>query len=119
MEIEDLEQIKHYLKSLQKVVAFGADFKFLNNYLIKKNKIDDIYVCILSLLPKSFKTAINIGKFEKVASVVYYKVLFNSIKGKFILNNNVYLVNYEKAVSSINGLMNNLEKDIEFIEKNL
>jgi putative effector of murein hydrolase len=119
MEIEDLEQIKHYLKSLQKVVTYGADFKLFTNYLIKKNKIDDTYVCFLSLLPKSFKTAINIKKFEKVPSIVYYKILFDSIKGKFILNNGVYLVNYEKAVNCINGLINNLAKDIEFIEKNL
>ena len=119
MDLEVLEQLKHHLKSLQKVIMFGADFNLFGSYLIKKNKIDDVYVCFLSLLPKNFQRALNVTRFAKVPSVVYYKMLFDSIKGKFFLNNSVYLVNSEKALNCIQGLIKNMEKDFDYIEKNL
>jgi len=119
MDREVLEQIKHHLTNLQKVITFGATFKFFEIYLIKKNKIDDIYVCLLSLLPKSFKTALNIQKFEEVPSVICYKMLFNSIKGKFPLDKNLYVVQHKTAIKSIQDLIQSMEKDFEHIEKNL
>ena len=98
---------------------FGADFNFFGNSLIKKNKIDDVYVCFLSLLPRSFQTALNISKFAKTPSIVYYKMLFDSIKGRFILNDGVYLVKSQQAIDCIQGLMKNMENDFEYVEKNL
>lgn len=114
---EEILHIKEYLKKLQKVITYEYDFSLMNNKLIKKNKIDDTFVCLLSVLPQSFKRALNVKNFEKVPSVVFYKKMFNSIKGKFILNNNVYSVNYNDAIDSICRLLENIEKDLNQIEQ--
>ena len=119
MDAETLEQLKHYLKKLEKTIMYNYDFKLFGNCLIKKNKIDDVYVCILSFLPKNFKTALNISKFANNTSIVCYKILFNSLKGKFMLSNDYYLVKYKEAIYGIQGLITSIDKDFDYIEKNL
>ena len=50
--MEDLTDLKKYLKKLQNTIARDIDFKFFGLNFIKKNKIDDVWCCILASLPK-------------------------------------------------------------------
>jgi len=119
MDQESLEQIKHYLRSLKKVIEHEYDFKLFGRCLVKKNKIDDVYVCLLAVIPEHIKQAIKSGRFDKVSSVVYFKSITRYMKNKFKLSNDVYLVYYDKTIRSIEGLIISMKKDFGFIEKQL
>lgn len=53
--MEDLTDLKKYLKKLQRVISNDADFTFFGSNYIKKNKVDDIWCCILASMPNIFK----------------------------------------------------------------
>ena len=115
----DVSDTISYFKKLQKVIYYEADFVFWGFALVKKNKIDDVLCCILATLPDSYKRLMKQREGKKLKSIVAYEMLFNAIKGKFILNSNMYLVRNEDANKYISTILATLEKDIAYIEKNL
>ena len=50
----DVTELKNYIKKLQRLVN-SAEFTLFGSSVIKKNKVDDLIVCIIALLPESFK----------------------------------------------------------------
>ena len=114
----DVEEIKHYFKKLQKVINFEIEFNLFGIKLIKKNKIDDVLVCIQAALPDSYKKIMKTSRGKKLTSVIGYEILFSSIKRKFVLNSDVYMVDDKKATRIISSILVSIEKDIEYAEKN-
>lgn len=115
--MHDIETLKDYFKKLQKVLTYESEFTFFTSKLIKKNKIDDILCCIIPTLPEKYKKIMKMKEGKKLGSVLCYDLLFNCIKKKFILNPDMYLVDYEKAVNYINSILKTIEKDIQYAEK--
>lgn len=113
----DVENIKDYFKKLQRVILSEVDFTFFGSAFIKKNKIDDVLCCILATLPEIYKKNLNGEDGKKLSSMIAYKVLFNSIKGKCIFNPNVYGMNRANINSLINTIVRSLERDIAYLEK--
>lgn len=115
----DIAEVLSYFKKLKRVIAQEADFSLGNIKLVKKNKIDDVLCCILAELPDSYKRLMKQKKEEKkFKSLLTYGLLFDAIKGKFILNPNVYLVHSDSVSKYIDIISASLEKDIAYIEKN-
>ena len=113
----DIIAITKYLDKLEKIITYEAEFSFANYKLIKKTKIDDTLCCLLASFPDTFKKFIQHPHSNKYQSVLSYNLLFRAIKGKFILNSNVYLVNTEKVTEYIKTIKIDIEKDVERIEK--
>lgn len=113
----DITAIANYLDKLEKVVNREADFSIGNYKLIKKAKIDDVLCCLLASFPDVYKKAINRTRGNKYRSILSYHLLFNAIKGKFILNNSVYLVNSENIQEYINTMKHTIESDVEKLMK--
>lgn len=113
----DIIAITNYLNKLEKIINFEAEFSFAGYKLVKKTKIDDTLCCLLASFPDTFKKFIQHPHSNKYKSVLSYNLLFQAIKGKFILNPNVYLVNTEKVKEYIKIIKTDIEKDVEKIEK--
>ena len=119
--MEDLTDLKKYLKKLQRVISNDADFTFFGSSYIKKNKVDDIWCCILASIPNINKKNMNTDLGKKLNSVIAYKHLFDALKKKypdkeyqrlkggeilkedtsfskysFIANNSIYIFNPQK-----------------------
>lgn len=114
-----IESLIDYFKKLQKIIRFESDFSFLGYKLIKKTKIDDVLCCILATLPEPYKKIMKMKEGKKLSSVLAYGLLFNSVKQKFFLNPNVYLVSYNDATKYINTILRDLERDISYAEKHI
>ena len=115
----DVNSIQDYFKKLQRVLNFEADFSFLGYKLIKKSKIDDILCCILATLPDSYKKIMKTTQGKRLNSVSCYNLLFDTIKKKFILSSDVYLVDSNSANKYIGAILVSIERDIAFAEKNM
>ena len=111
----DIQALMDYFKKIQKAVD-SPDFEFLNFRILKKNKIDNLLVCTLALLPDSFKKAMKRRlKIDAFPSVSCYIRLSKIIKIPFILND-YYIVRYNEIVAMLNGIKHNLERDIRLLE---
>ena len=119
--MEDFETLKGYFNKLQKIIAYDADFTFLGIKLIKKNKIDDLLCCILASFPDIYKSAMK-NKLrnednKEFTSFISYRLLFDAIKGKFILNSGVYAVNEQQAKAYMASFLRDYPNDLRKIEK--
>ena len=96
--MDKIEDIKQYLNKLLKVVKGKGEFSLFGKKLIKKEKIDDILCCLLAVFPDNYKKMVKQKQGGKVRlnSIILYNALFDAIKGKFILNNSVYMVDSKK-----------------------
>ena len=117
-EISNVDQLKNYFKKLQRTINIDADFKFIDVYLVKKNKIDDILCCILAVLPDAYKKMMSSKEGQKLNSIICYNTLFKAIKRKFIFNSNVYMVDINSANKLISTIVTSIERDIKYAEKN-
>lgn len=116
---EVIENLLEYFKKLQKVLTFEEEFSFAGYKLIKKTKIDDVLCCILVTLPISYKKIMKMEDGKKLGSVLAYDLLFKTIKQRFILNSNVYLIGFNDSIKYIKTILRDLEKDIEWAEKHV
>ncbi len=117
-ETNNTDELKNYFKKLQRVINTDVDFKFIDVYLIKKSKIDDILCCILAVLPDAYKKMMRSKEGQKLNSIICYNTLFKAIKRKFIFNSNVYMVDINKANRLISTIVSSIERDIKYAEKN-
>lgn len=107
-----------YFKKIQRALD-TADFAFLNFRIVKKNKIDDLLVCTLALLPESFKKAMKKRlKLDTFPSVSCYNRLSKIIKKPFVLSNDYYIVSYSEANTMLKSIRQNLDRDIRELEEN-
>ena len=113
----DIDAINNYLKKLENIINFEAEFSFAGYKLVKKSKIDDLLCCLLAVFPENFKKMLKHPHGNKYKSVLSYNLLFNAIKGKFILSSNVYLVHPEKIKQYTKTVALNIEKDVVRIEE--
>ena len=116
--MEDLTDLKKYLKKLQRVISSDADFTFFGSAYVKKNKVDDIWCCVLASMPNIFKKNLNSSLGKKLNSVIAYKHLFDALKRKCPFSSSMYSVNVSEAVKSITTLLTVIERDINYLEQN-
>ncbi len=115
----DIIAIKDYFKKLQRAINEDADFTFFNIKLAKKNRIDDLLCCVLALLPDSYKKALKkraVNVADQLTSVSAYNRLEKLIKKPFLLNSEIYVVQYNEALSLIRAITSNIERDINKLE---
>lgn len=114
----DIVEIKKFFKKLQSVINNEAVFVFFNTRLVKKSRVDDLYCCILSLLPDKYKKLINFKEGRRPNSVICFNALKTFTTKKFFLDSNLYVVNTKKANNMIAAILSSIEQDINFVEKN-
>lgn len=116
--MEDLKDLENYLKKLQRVVINDADINFFGKSFIKKNKIDDVWCCVLASLPEIFKKNLK-GEFsKKLNSTIAYNHLFIALKQRCFFSSQMYSIKIDDAVKSISAILASIEKDIVYLEKN-
>ena len=114
----DIITIKDYLKKLQKVINFDAEFKFGGIYLVKKTRIDDITCCIIASLPDSYKKVLKSkNDIQKYSSVLSYGLLTKLLSKKFFLDKNLCMVKIDEINKLIGAILLTIEKDIHSIEQ--
>lgn len=116
--MEDLTELKNYLKKLQNVIARDVDFKFFGKAYIKKNKIDDVWCCILASLPDIYKKNLKGTFSKKLNSLIAYNHLYNVLKCKCPFSSQMYSINIEGVKKSITAILTTIERDIAYLEKN-
>ena len=117
-DTEQIRTLQDYFRKLQRILQNESDFTFCGYKLVKKDKIDDVLCCILATFPERYKKLINDKKARTLSSILAYNLLFNAAKQRFAFNSNVYLVHYENVKKYIDTIIRNIERDIDFIEKN-
>lgn len=116
--MEDLTELKNYLKKLQRVINFDADINFFGKCYIKKNKIDDVWCCFLVSVPEIFKKNLKNKYSKKLNSIVAYNHLFDVLKKKCFFNSQMYSIKKDETVKAILAILSTIEKDIAYLEKN-
>ena len=107
-----------YFKKIQKAID-TADFAFLNFRIVKKNRIDNLLVCTLALLPDAFKKAMKKRlQLDMFPSVSCYNRLSKIIKKPFILSKDYYIIPYGEASAMIKSIRHSLDRDINQLEEN-
>ena len=115
--MEDLTELLNYFKKLQKAID-KADFKVLKYKFVKKNRIDDLLVCTLAVLPDSFKKAMKKRlKLDMFPSVSCYNRLSKIIKKTFLLTPDYYMINFYEANTLLQSITKYLESDIRKLEE--
>lgn len=112
----DFEELKNYFRKLQRVLNYDAVFNFAGRAFVKKNKIDDLWCCILATLPASYKSIMHSDESKHLQSIICYKNLFNAIKQKCFFSSNLYQVDLENANKLITSLLVTIERDIAYAE---
>lgn len=112
----DIAGLQNYLKKIQRALD-NADFKIFKYRFVKRNRIDDLLVCTLALLPNSFKEAtkrkMNIDMYPSVAC---YTRLSKILKKQIGLFPEYYMVNYNESLAMIKSINKNLSRDIKNLE---
>ena len=123
----NITEIKAYLVKIKHAVN-SAEFSLGSTKFVKKSRMDDLWCCLLALLPKSFKDEALRKSQEKVSKkkeVVIYKlqsvIVFNKLKmaliRPFFLSSNLYVIDSDPIDSLMNEMISTLEEDIKHIEK--
>lgn len=115
---EDLTEFKKYLKKLQRIVNNDAEFNFFGSHFIKKNKIDDVWCCVLASLPEIYKKNMKTDLGKKLSSVIAYNHLFDALKRKCSFSAQMYSSKAEEVNKSIDTILATIERDVNYLEKN-
>lgn len=117
--MEKLATLQEYFKKMQRAIE-NADFTFFNYKFVKRNRIDDLLVCTLAVLPDSYKNAMKKRlKVDMYPSVSCYNRLSRIIKKTFALTPDYYMVNYSEVKSLFESIRKNLELDIRKLEEQI
>ena len=113
----DVTEIKNYMKRMLRLVN-TADFSIFGSSLVKKSKVDDLIVCIFALLPDSYKKTMK----KRVPLDLYPSVsslnrLSKIIRKPFFLSKDYYFFKTSEAITLIQNVSINIEKDIRKIEE--
>ncbi len=106
----DIEELKSYLKKLQKTVS-SAELTLFGYSIAKKNRIDDLFCCIIALFPDSYKKALKNRTLrpDQFQSVTAFNRLSKVIKRPAFLLSDCYAYRLPDA----NDLFKLINKDIE------
>lgn len=114
--MEDLSALQEYFKKIQRALD-NADFNILNYKFVKKNRIDDLLVCTLALLPDSFKDAAKRKTdIDNFPSVACYARLSKLLKNQIGLFPDYYIVQYSSALAMLKNIKQNISRDIKKLE---
>ena len=125
-EILNMEELKKHLSILKRTIGH-ATFSLSSTKFIKKQKFDDCYCCVVSLLPAVFRDEANKKAKEKIykkKEKIVYKfpsvISFNKLRTLLItvfFLPNFYIINDEReAYKLIDTIIKNIEKDVELIK---
>jgi len=113
----DVAEIKKYVNKLSRIVN-SADLAVFGYSIVKKNKVDDILVCIIALLPDSFKKTMKkrvpIDVYPSVAS---FNRLSKVIKKTFFLSKDLYIFKTQEVISLIQNINKTIERDLNKLEE--
>ena len=115
--MEDITALQDYFKKLQRAID-NADLTVFKYKFVKKNRIDDLLVCTLAVMPDVFKKAMKKRlQLDMFPSVSCYNRLTKLTKKTFFLVPDYYLVDYAEATVMLKSIKQNLEMDIRRLEE--
>lgn len=115
--MEDITELINYFKKMQKAID-KADFRVLKYKFVKKNRIDDLLVCTLAVLPDSFKKTMKKRlKLDMFPSVSCYNRLSKIIKKNFFLTPDYYMIDFYEANRILQNITKYIESDIRKMEE--
>ena len=113
----DVTELKNYIKKLSRVVN-SADFAILGKTLIKKKKVDDLIVCIIALLPDSFKKTMKKRvPIDVYPAVAAFNRLSKVIRKPFFLSKDYYFFPTSEVITLLQSIGKNIERDINKLEE--
>ena len=113
----DITEIKNYMRKLLRLVN-SADYAIFGSSIVKKNKVDDLIVCIITLLPDSFKkTMKNRVPLELYPSVASFNRLSKIIRKPFFVFNDYYFFKTSEVITLIQNISKTIETDIQRLEE--
>ena len=114
--MEDLSALLEYFKKIQRALN-NADFNLFGYKFVKKNRMDDLLVCTLALLPESFKNAAKRKTdLDNFPSVACYTRLSKLLKKQIGLFPDYYIVQYNSASAMLKSITKNINLDIKKLE---
>jgi hypothetical protein len=117
--MEDVTALQEYFSKLQRAID-SADLKILKYKFVKKNRIDDLIVCALAVMPDVYKKAMKKRvQLDLYPSVSCYNRLTKIIKKTFFLMPDSYMIDFAEATTMLKSIKKNLESDIRNLEEQL
>ncbi len=126
-EHTNISEIKAYMAKIRHAIN-SPEFSLGSTKFVKKTRMDDLWCCLLALLPKSYKDEALRKSQEKISKkneVIIYKlqsvISFNKLKNiilkPFFLSSDLYIVDSDEVTVLMNSMLDTLESDIKRIEK--
>ena len=113
----DITELRNYIKKLQRIVN-SADLTLFGRSLVKKNKVDDVLVCIIATLPESFKKTMKKRiPLEMYPSIASFNRLSKVIRKPFFLSREFYFFDTTEAITLVQSIIKNIERDINRLEE--
>lgn len=115
--MENIEAFREYFNKLLRAIN-NADLKIFKYKFVKKNRIDDLLVCTLAVMPESYKKAMKKRvSLDLYPSIACYNRFSKIVKKTFFLASEYYMINYNEAITMLKSIIRNLEADIKKLEE--
>ena len=115
--MEENATFQDYIKKLQRAIDC-ADLTFLRYKFVKKNRIDDLMVCTISVMPQVFKNALtNKLEEDKYPSVFCYNRFKKIVKHTFFLAPEYYIFDFNEAMTMLANIIKSFEDDVRRLTK--
>ena len=112
---DNILEIKKYIKRLNTSLTNDVVFSWGSTKLIKKTRIDDLMCCLEATMPQEYKKYSQKPGTKKLQSIKTWNDLNTTLKNKFFLSDNLYVVKSEEALSLLQSLQKTIEQDIKFV----
>lgn len=112
----DITDLKKYVNKLTFYIARESVFSFGNTKILDKSRVDDLICCIESSMPEAYKTFIKSSRSNKPKSYICYNQLITSVKKKFFLSSELYIVKNSEIVTMAKAFITNIESDLRVIQ---
>ena len=115
--MEEKASFQDYIKKLQRAID-NADLTLFKYKFVKKNRIDDLLVCTIAVMPDAFKSAIKKRlQPDMFPAVSCYNRFAKIAKKAFFLAPEYYLIDYQEATTMLSSIRKNYEGDLKRLEE--
>lgn len=118
----DIGELKKYLKKIQYAYK-NPEFATFGYVFVKKTRIDDLFCCLLAVMPGIYKKDVNdarildkIDKIENFPSLVAFNIFSKAIRQCFFFSKDMYVAHQQDVLNLISNIMKHIDVDIAKLE---